>query len=58
MTKKEVEAYFKIANPNYKNMDKGEKRLSWGLFTDFLCKSNEITLKQYESWDYPRFLNL
>ncbi len=27
----------------------------WGIFTDALCKSGDITLKQYETWDAPSF---
>jgi hypothetical protein len=26
---------------------------AWGVFTDSLCKSGKITLKQYETWTYP-----
>lgn len=33
--------------------DKPALRLSWSYFTDDLCKSGNITLRQYETWTYP-----
>ena len=29
------------------------RRESWGAYTDALCKSGEISLKQYENWVAP-----
>ena len=29
------------------------KRESWSNFTDMLCKCNEISMNQYESWTNP-----
>lgn len=28
---------------------------SWNNFTDSLCKDGQITVKQYEDWEPPRF---
>lgn len=28
-------------------------RTAWGDWTDSLCKSNQITLRQYETWTNP-----
>lgn len=58
MNKKEAENQFKLIYPEYKKLDDGEKRLSWAIFTDGLCKDGEITEKQFANWDYPRYFNL
>lgn len=34
-------------------MDYPARRETWNDFTDALCKSGEITLKQYETWVNP-----
>lgn len=58
MTKKEALKEFKefilpkVINKYGKN-DKPAKCEAWNDWTDFLCKSNRITLKQYESWVNP-----
>jgi hypothetical protein len=33
--------------------DKVAIRTAWGDWTDSLCKSNQITLRQYETWTNP-----
>ena len=35
--------------------DKPSLRYAWGLYTDMLCKDGYITMKQYETWQYPAF---
>ena len=55
MTKKDAQTYFKEIYPDYKEKDKGEQRLLWSFYTDSLCKNNDITLKQYETWLYPSY---
>ena len=37
------------ANPNLKK-DKIAKSEEWANYIDSMCKSGEITLKQYETW--------
>ena len=41
-----------MQNPSLKS-DKIAKRIAFGDFTDMLCKCNEISLKQYETWSNP-----
>ena len=41
-----------LENPSLKT-DKIAKRIAFGDFTDMLCKCNEISLKQYETWTNP-----
>lgn len=33
------------------------KREAWGIYIDGLCKSGQITQKQYETWDNPKQVN-
>ena len=33
--------------------DKVAIRIAWNDWTDSLCKSNQITLRQYETWTNP-----
>jgi len=35
------------------DIDHPARREAWGIFIDALCKSGQITLQQYETWDYP-----
>ena len=41
-----------MQDPSLKT-DKIAKRIAFGDFTDMLCKCNEISLKQYETWTNP-----
>jgi|TARA_Y100000310_G_scaffold116396_1_gene115086 hypothetical protein len=41
-----------MQNPALKT-DKVAKRIAFGDFTDMLCKCDEISLKQYETWSNP-----
>ena len=41
-----------MQNPRLKG-DIVAKREDWGNFTDMLCKCNEISMNQYESWSNP-----
>ena len=41
-----------LENPSLKT-DKIAKRIAFGDFTDMLCKCDEISLKQYETWSNP-----
>ena len=52
MTKHEALKQFKNYF-NTKHSDAVMQRENWNNFTDFLCKSGEITLKQYETWTNP-----
>lgn len=54
MNKKEVLVYFKLyIKPHIPKDDKPALREAWNNFTDDLCKSGKITLKQYENWTNP-----
>ena len=33
------------------------RREGWNIFTDMLCKNNQITSEQYETWDHPAITN-
>ena len=33
------------------------RREAWNNFTDMLCKNNQITSEQYETWDHPAITN-
>lgn len=56
-TKVQVEKDFKeIYAEVLKGMDKPAKALAWHTYTDELCKSGEITQKQYDTWDNPSFI--
>lgn len=55
-TKKEVMDWFKEAikvDKEYYENDKPALREAWNNYTDHLCKSGVITLKQYETWTNP-----
>ena len=41
-----------LENPSLRG-DTIAKREDWSNFTDMLCKCNEISMKQYESWTNP-----
>jgi len=52
MTKKEALYQFR----NVGGVVKGDPiftRENWNDFTDYLCKSGEITMQQYETWTNP-----
>jgi len=56
MTKAEALICFKQIwnlNPVWERKDSIAKRESWNNFTDSLCKMDNISLKQYETWDQP-----
>ena len=56
MTKKQAELFFK--EETLLDLDKKDKILiktEWNNFTDSLCKDGQISEKQYNNWDYPRF---
>ena len=56
MTKKDAEKIFKenfLTGLNKK--DKILIKTTWNDFTDSLCKDGQISEKQYNNWDYPRF---
>ena len=56
MTKKDAE---KIFNENFltesNKKDKILIKTEQNNFTDSLCKDGQISEKQYNNWDYPRF---
>jgi hypothetical protein len=56
MIKKQVESIYKELHPDFKDWDKGRKRLSWDILTDSLCKSGDITSNQYSNWIRPNFI--
>jgi len=33
--------------------DKAAMRLAWGMYIDGLCRSELVTMKQYETWTNP-----
>ena len=37
----------------WRTLDSIAKRESWNNYTDSLCRSGSISLKQYESWSNP-----
>lgn len=47
------ENYLPEVMARYGKKDKPAIREAWGVYTDSLCKSGQITLKQYETWDNP-----
>ena len=56
MTKKDAEKIFKenfLTELNKK--DKILIKTEWNNFTDSLCKDGQISEKQYNNRDYPRF---
>ena len=56
MTKKQAELFFK--EETLLDLNKKDKILiktEWNNFTDSLCKDGQISEKQYNNWDYPRF---
>jgi len=52
-----VELFKEEVLPFINRKEKPLLRQSWNDYTDFLCKNNEITLKQYETWTQPRFIS-
>ncbi len=34
-------------------IDKPARAEAWNNFTDYLCKSGQITMRQYETWGHP-----
>ncbi len=65
MTKKEAESCFKqdvfpFIRKKYEQDGKPDyvaRSEEWGIFTDSLCKSRQITKQQYEYWSHPKFCN-
>lgn len=57
MTKKQALKLFRELYPpealRILSQDVVARREAWNDFTDALCKSGEITLKQYETWVNP-----
>lgn len=58
LTKKQVVADFRIdldsaEQANGRKFDKVERRQQFGMYTDYLCKSGQISLRQYETWSNP-----
>jgi folate-dependent tRNA-U54 methylase TrmFO/GidA len=37
--------------------DRPMRREDWNNYTDALCKSGAITLRQYETWTHPRIVD-
>ena len=58
MTKVQAEEIFKRKYlPFIPKNDNPAKRMAWSDYTDFLCKSGQITMKQYETWTQPVFIS-
>jgi len=58
MTKKQVLAMFRVdvlphVIAKYGRDDRVAIREEWNNFTDMLCKDNDITANQYDSWTSP-----
>jgi hypothetical protein len=54
MTKKQaLQMFTEYIAPSIPKGDTIARRCAWNDFTDSLCKDNEITLRQYESWTNP-----
>ena len=61
MTKKQALEGFKetkkITIERYGKNDICAIEQAWHTYTDFLCKTKEITISQYENWKTPKFNN-
>lgn len=58
MTKAQAVASFKKAYADYiqeNRRDITALNTAWHMYTDSLCKDGMITIKQYESWDNPKW---
>lgn len=58
MTKREAEDHFRqyvLPHLGEDGADYAMRSEAWLNFTDGLCKDGEITLRQYEGWDHPKF---
>jgi len=53
MTKKEALYQFRNVEFGVVKGDPIYTRENWNNFTDYLCKSRKITMKQYETWTNP-----
>ena len=55
MTKAQALSHFRLLlkDTNLFRADSTTKREMWNNYTDSLCKSGDISLKQYENWDQP-----
>lgn len=58
LTKKEVVAEFRVdlasaERANGRVFDKVARRQQFGEYTDYLCKSGQISMRQYETWSNP-----
>jgi hypothetical protein len=58
MTKKQAESEFRDIFPSSElsKLDKHAQRLEWTIYTDNLCKNNQISQSQYSRWSYPNFI--
>ena len=53
MTKKEALYQFRNVEFGVVKGDPIYTSENWNNFTDYLCKSRKITMKQYETWTNP-----
>ena len=53
MTKQQALYQFRNVHLGVVKGDTIYTRGNWNNFTDYLCKSGEITTKQYETWSNP-----
>ena len=62
MTKREAEILFRehvlpVVKATFEKdgrIDRPARDEAWNDWTDSLCKSGKITLRQYETWGHPR----
>lgn len=58
LTKKQVIKDFRVdlataERANGHKFDKVARREQFGMYTDYLCKSGQISMRQYETWSNP-----
>lgn len=59
MTKASAVARFKAeVLGNIPPLDQPALDQAWNNYTDMLCKSGEITMKQYETWTHPKITKM
>ena len=56
MRKNEAEKLFKQEYPNYKEMSRTDKGVTWNAFTEHLYQTELITEKQLYNWGHPVFI--
>lgn len=56
MNKREAEKWFKEEYPNYKELTKTDKRLTWNQFVEDIFADGHLTEKQLYEWDQPQFI--